>query len=115
MSTGYQVEGTNDAAPFTLKIHRGEGMCLLAMNWKDGRPPDDFVGFDIAYRDPEGEGPFHVTNRLAFLRAAGTVDGEKRPSNEAPIQMFRWVHFPFHAEKEGEFSYKVRPVFMDEN
>ena len=33
------VEGNVDAAPFTLKIHRGEGMVLLAMNWKNGTPP----------------------------------------------------------------------------
>ena len=26
----------NNAALFTLKIHRGDGMALLAMNWKKG-------------------------------------------------------------------------------
>ena len=41
----HQVVGSNSAALFTLKIHRGEGAALLAMNWRNGEPPDDFVGF----------------------------------------------------------------------
>ena len=46
-NTDFEVIGTNDAALFTLKIHRGDGMVLLAMNWKKGQPPDNFVGFAI--------------------------------------------------------------------
>jgi phosphatidylserine/phosphatidylglycerophosphate/cardiolipin synthase-like enzyme len=114
VSSDFQVTGENQNAPFTLKIHRGEGMCLLAMNWKDGRPPDDFVGFAIEYRDPNGNGPFKVKNRLAFLREDGTVDPETQGSDVAPIQMFRWVHFPLNADLAGDFVYKVTPVSMDE-
>ena len=33
------------AALFTLKLYRGDGMTLLAMDWKKGKPPTDFVGF----------------------------------------------------------------------
>lgn len=43
--SGYQVTGTNDAALFTLKIHRGDGMALLGMNWKNGKPPARLCGF----------------------------------------------------------------------
>jgi hypothetical protein len=43
----FQVIGTNSAALFTLKLHRGDGMFLLAVNWKKGEPPNDFVGFAI--------------------------------------------------------------------
>ena len=32
MASDFQVSGANASAPFTLKIHRGEGMALLAMN-----------------------------------------------------------------------------------
>ena len=46
-NTDFEVIGTNDAALFTLKIHRGDGMILPAMNWKKGQPPDNFVGFAI--------------------------------------------------------------------
>ena len=44
MAGEFQVSGTNAAALFTLKIHRGDGMSLLAMNWNKGRPPANFVG-----------------------------------------------------------------------
>lgn len=47
-STDYQVTGSNEAALFTLKAYRGEGMLLLAMNWKEGQPPKDFVGFSLS-------------------------------------------------------------------
>jgi phosphatidylserine/phosphatidylglycerophosphate/cardiolipin synthase-like enzyme len=114
VSSDFQVVGDNDNAPFSLKIHRGEGACLVAMNWKDDRPPDDFVGFAIEYTDPEGKGPFVVKNRLAFLRDDGSLQDETQPTNLAPIQMFRWVHFPRNADLPGDFSYKVSPVFMDE-
>ena len=32
MSAKFQVSGQNKAALFTLKVHRGDGMALLAMN-----------------------------------------------------------------------------------
>ena len=31
MAVDYQAKGKNAAAQFTLKVHRGEGMALLAM------------------------------------------------------------------------------------
>src|SRR5262245_59557653 len=37
MSADYQVSGTNAAALFDLKLHRGDGMALVAMNWKNGK------------------------------------------------------------------------------
>src|SRR4051812_7942348 len=89
-------------------------MCLLAMNWRDGRPPDDFVGFAIEYKDPEGKGPFYVPNRLGFLREDGSVEPKSQGTDKAPIQMFRWVHFPRNADLTGDFSYKVSPAFMDD-
>ncbi len=39
MAGDFQLTGTNAAAPFTLKLHRGDGMALIAMNWKEGKPP----------------------------------------------------------------------------
>lgn len=47
------VRGTNDKAPFTFTAYRGEGMVMLAMNWKQSTPPDDFVGFVIEYTEPQ--------------------------------------------------------------
>ena len=111
MDTDFRVTGKNAASPFSLTIHRGDGMVLLGMNWKDARPPNDFVGFAIQYREP-GTGFFKtVHNRIGFPGQAVPDDGLR--STEAPIQKFRWVHFPFNADLPGKFAYRVTPMFMD--
>jgi hypothetical protein len=111
--SGFQVEGTNDNAPFTLKLHRGEGMTLVAMNWKNGQPPQDFVGFAIEYQEPGGSRYYALNNRLGFLDAAGNVDPTALSTLQSPIQKFRWVHFPRNADLVGDFKYRVTPMFMD--
>jgi hypothetical protein len=55
-SADFQVSGTSKVALFTLKLHRGDGMCLVAMNWKKGKPPANFVGFAIESRPPDFKG-----------------------------------------------------------
>ena len=112
MAGEFVVTGQNGAAPFTLKLHRGDGMCLLAMNWKVGRPPDDFVGFAIDFTQPDGR-HFTLTNRINFSTASGGVDPQTRPTTQSPIQKFRWVHFPRNADLDGPFQYRVRPAFMN--
>ncbi len=114
MGLDFQVSGSNAAAAFTLKVHRGDGMALLAMNWKGGEPPPDFVGFAIEYREPGGDRFYALNNRLGFLRADGTVDRKALSTLRSPIQKFRWVHFPRNAELDGDFTYRVSPVFMNE-
>jgi hypothetical protein len=69
MRREFQVLGDNDNALFTLKIHRGEGMALIAMNCRKGKPPEDFVGFAIEYREPGGKVFFALKNRLGFPTA----------------------------------------------
>lgn len=113
MSDAFQVRGANAAARFKLTIHRGEGMALLGMSWKRGRPPRDFVGFAIEYREPGGDRFYPLQNRLAFKTLAGAIDPATRSSLLSPIQKFRWVHFPRRAELAGAFTYRVTPVFMD--
>src|ERR1700752_4672809 len=109
----FEVYGTNDAALFTLKVFRGERMCLLGMNWKNGQPPANFVGFAIEYMEP-GETAFYaVPNRLSFLNNAGSVNPNALSSRLSPIQKFRWVHFPYHPDLVGDYTYRVTPVFMD--
>lgn len=115
MAGEFQVTGKNAAAPFSLKIHRGEGMSLLAMNWRDGLPPRDFVGFAIEYRVPGGDRFLSVRNRIAFPDLDGSVNPTTLSSRLSPIQKFRWVHFPFDPEKAGAYTYRVTPVFMDGN
>jgi phosphatidylserine/phosphatidylglycerophosphate/cardiolipin synthase-like enzyme len=114
MSNEFQVSGGNSAALFTLKLHRGDGMTLVAMNWKKGQPPKDFVGFAIEYKEPGGEKFFSLKNRLGFSGADGDVNANTLSTRLSPIQKFRWVHFPRNAELVGEFVYKVTSVFMNE-
>ncbi|MFN0059970.1 MAG: phospholipase D-like domain-containing protein [Planctomycetota bacterium] len=114
MASDFQVSGTNTAALFTLKLHRGDGMTLVAMNWKKGKPPKDFVGFAIEYREPGGDKFFALKNRLTFLGATGEVIPNLLSTRLSPIQKFRWVHFPRNAELLGDFVYMVTPVFMND-
>ncbi|MBL7732055.1 MAG: hypothetical protein JNM88_12815 [Chitinophagaceae bacterium] len=111
-SSGYQETGKNDAAPFTLKIHRGDGMALLGMNWKKGKPPLDFAGFSIEYREPGGAKFFPLRNRINFPGASAT-DPNVRYTLHSPLQLFRWVHFPRNPDMKGLFTYRVKPVFMN--
>lgn len=114
MPSEFQVPGTNDEALFTLKVHRGDGMALLAMDWRRGKPPEDFVGFAIEYMEPGGRRYFALKNRLAFPGPGGAVDPNKYSTIRSPIQKFRWVHFPRNAELRGKFKYRVTPVFMND-
>jgi hypothetical protein len=109
----FQVSGQNAAALFTLKLHRGDGMTLVAMNWKGGEPPQDFVGFAIEYKEPDGDEFFPLKNRLNFPGPGGEVNPDRQPTTLSPIQKFRWVHFPRNAELPGEFVYRVTPAFMN--
>ena len=110
---GYQVKGKNPLALFTLKLHRGDGMTLLAMNWKVGPPPRDFVGFAIEYKEPRGDRFYALKNRIAFPAVDGGVNARTLSTRLSPIQKFRWVHFPRNAELKGDFVYRVSPVFMN--
>ncbi len=114
-SSDFQVTGRNPKALFTLKLHRGDGMCLLAMNWKKGLPPKDFVGFAIESRPPDANTFFALINRLAFPGAGGQLNSQQLSTLVSPIQTFRWVHFPRNANLEGAFTYRVTPIFMDED
>lgn len=111
----YQVSGRNAAALFTLKLHRGDGMTLVAMDWKDGEPPQDFVGFAIEYKEPGGDRFFPLKNRLGFPGDEGEINPNRLSTRLSPIQKFRWVHFPRSAELPGKFVYRVTPVFMNHN
>jgi phosphatidylserine/phosphatidylglycerophosphate/cardiolipin synthase-like enzyme len=114
MSEGFEVTGKNSKALFTMKLHRGDGMLLIAMNWKAGKPPKDFVGFAIEYKEPKGDKFFTLKNRVAFPGLDGSVNPNQMSTRLSPIQKFRWVHFPRNAELAGDFTYKVTPVFMND-
>ena len=119
-ASDFQVTGKNNKALFTLKVHRGDGMCLVAMDWKAGRPPDNFVGFAIESKPPINEDNpankptfFPLNNRVAFPAKDGEVNKLTLSTLISPIQKWRWVHFPRNANLDGEFTYRVTPIFMD--
>ncbi len=105
METEFRVVGTNDAAPFSLTVHRGEGMMLLAMDWRNGMPPKNFAGFAIQYQEPGNGRLKTMHNRIGFPGQNPGATGIR--TTEAPIQKFRWVLFPSLAAKEGEFRVVV--------
>lgn len=109
----FLVVGQNLKSLFSLKVYRGEGMALLAMNWLNGTPTNDFVGFAIEYQEPGGTKFFSLNNRLSFLNNDGNVNPNILSTRLSPIQKFRWVHFPRNADMDGDFIYRVTPVFMD--
>lgn len=113
MANPFQATGANSKAPFTLKVHRGDGMALLAMNWRKGKPPRDFVGFAIEFREPDGNLFWPLLNRIGFPGQRKRFTDPPIESTKAPIQKFHWVHFPSNAEKPGQFTYRVTPMFMD--
>jgi phosphatidylserine/phosphatidylglycerophosphate/cardiolipin synthase-like enzyme len=67
MAGEFQVSGQNAAALLTLKLHRGDGMTLIAMNWKIGKPPQDFVGFAIEYKEPTGGGGIRMHHKFVVI------------------------------------------------
>ena len=113
MAGDFEVTGDNTSALFNLKIYRGEGMALIAMNWKKGPPPKEFAGFSIEYREPGGNRFFALKNRLSFA-GSDEADPNRLSTQRSPIQKFRWVHFPRNAEIDGKFIYRVTPVFMND-
>lgn len=96
----------------TIKLHRGEWKCLVGLDLDQAQATDDFVGFAIEFREPGATSWKRVSNRLRFSYD-GLTDAEKAkgaPSTEAPIQKYRWTHFPFEA-KNGEYRYRATPMY----
>src|SRR5204862_8200794 len=100
MSEEFEVTGNNSKALFTMKLHRGDGMALIAMNWKKRKPPKDFVGFAIEYKEPKGDKFVTLKNRLAFPGLGRGVNPNQMSTRLAPIQKLRWGH----VARNGEFA-----------
>jgi phosphatidylserine/phosphatidylglycerophosphate/cardiolipin synthase-like enzyme len=102
----------NEVGGFRVKLWRGESACLLGFDVDD--PEDDFVGFAVEFRTP-GDTDFRsLRNRLSF-DASDTVDGFRNfPTLEAPLQVFRWVHFPWESRigSSDIYTYRVTKMHM---
>jgi hypothetical protein len=98
---------------FTMKLWRGERMCLLAFDVE--KPEEDFVGFAIKVKNPGRSSYYTLRNRLAFSYDSAdsdAVNGKKKyPSTESPFQKFRWIDFP-PDNTRGVFSYRAIKMHM---
>jgi hypothetical protein len=99
-----QIRASKDA--LTAKIHRGDGAALLAFDYAEAEVAD-LAGFAIHWKGPGASGGW-VMNRKSFTVPV-TQDTQVRrwfPTDEAPIQKFRWTHFP-PVVKRGRYRYTV--------
>ncbi|MBA8899508.1 phospholipase D-like domain-containing protein [Phyllobacterium sp. P30BS-XVII] len=101
---------------FRVKLWRGEYMCLLGFDVD--APEDDFVGFAVEYKEPKGTKFLNLRNRIAFdygePAKKAVTGGGKFPTTEAPLQMFRWVHFPYEPQ-DGIYTYRITKMHMPED
>ena len=85
MPSELKFPGTVANALFTLKSHCGEGMMLVAMNWKKGTPPANFGGFSIEFKQPGSHKFIELQNRL-MLPGASPRDPKRFSTLRSPIQ-----------------------------
>lgn len=87
-----------------VNLWRGERMCLIGMSI-DPQPAVDFVGFAIAVQSPGAPG-------FTYPAQADVTGFRQFPTNEAPLQTFRWIHFPQNP-RPGTYRYQVTAMHMD--
>lgn len=106
----HEVAGAKGA--LRVKLRRGERMCLIGMN-VDPPPGPDFVGFAVEVKSPGATTFRALRNRLAFDYPSGaTVTGNRDyDTRQAPLQTFRWVHFPYEP-RPGPYAYRVTMMHM---
>lgn len=108
-----RYEDTAEQDGFRFKLWRGERMAMLGFDVD--APEDDFVGFALEVRSPGSDRFVELRNRLAFEYATGAganVTGDRQfPTSEAPIQKFRWVHFPWMPQ-DGAYRYRATKMHM---
>ncbi len=101
---------------FSMKLWRGECMCLLGFDVADPEP--DLVGFAIECRRPGATDFTPLRNRIAFsypTSAESAVNGYRNfPSMEAPFQKFRWMHFPYYPQP-GMYTYRATKMHMPQD
>jgi len=104
-------ENAKSAAGFSVKLWRGERMCLIGMDVD--QPEPDLVGFSIEVCRPGQANFMALRNRLNFSYPAGTSASGARSflSTEAPFQKFRWIHFPKEPQL-GAYKYRVTKQHM---
>src|SRR5215216_1772322 len=111
MTTSNQVASTQDG--LTLTAYGGDGAALLGFDLAPERTPH-LAGFALRYTPPGGQ-PTYIANRLNFATpvTAATPPGEPpwTPSDQAPLQKFRWTHFPPQLAP-GDYTYELTAIYF---
>jgi hypothetical protein len=104
---------TNQSGSLSVKLWRGERMCLIGMDVT--APEADFVGFSIEVKAPGAAAYVPLQNRLNFAYdkpVDQAVNGSRIfDSTSAPFQKFRWIHFPWNLV-DGSYLYRVTKLHM---
>jgi PLD-like domain len=108
---------------FSVKAYVGDEKTLLAFNFRSKDDAKGLAGFTV-FCQPLGQLPgYYLQNELQFEDPSkhSQVASEKPNSTvNAPIQKFRWIHFPGTAHQGvspvfGEYTYTVTPRYFDTN
>ena len=108
-------ENKHEQDGFTMKLWRGERLCMLGFDVQDPEP--DFVGFAIECKAPGAANFQRLRNRIHFdyVNRPALVDGYRNyPSTEAPFQKFRWMHFPYDPQP-GTYTYRATRMHMPQD
>ena len=97
----------------SIKAYRGDGAVLLTFDLAEDLTPH-LAGFALKCTPPNGQ-PFYVRNRLNFMTGvtSETTPHERvwTPSDQAPLQKFRWVHFPQEIIPRS-YAYEVSAMYF---
>jgi len=106
---------------FSVKAYVGDEKTLLAFNFQSKDNAKGLAGFTIFCQPPGQVSGYYLQNELQFEDPSKhrQVASEKPTSTvNAPIQKFRWIHFPGNqgiSPAFGEYTYTVTPRYFDTN
>jgi phosphatidylserine/phosphatidylglycerophosphate/cardiolipin synthase-like enzyme len=97
---------TKTADDFSLRAYSGTSGVLLAMNLSEARRKG-LLGFALKRKEQDGAWET-MCGMLHFPKFAAEA-GKLIPTDQAPIQKFRWSDYRVHADLD--YTYRVQPVY----
>jgi hypothetical protein len=102
---------------FAFTCYTGDGAVLLAFNLDESKI-EKLAGFALKCKAPHTPiyktDEYWVQNKLNFEKVLTSKEKNKNKwgSNEAPFQMFHWIHFPNAGP--GKYTYTAYPVYFED-
>ena len=114
--TTHVIHNTATKDGLTVKVYRGDGSAMLAFNLGE-QQAKNLAGFSIKRTSPGGKSDYlpnrlHFSSNITADTKAEDIGGH--PSNEAPIQKFRWIDIPAEM-MPGDFRYEVTAMQFGQN